>query len=301
MMRGVIATVVIVSAVAIAVVLASSGALSGPTPSPTPASSPSSQPTRTPTLQPPASPATARPSASPIDTSVVADGHVVPLRSADLATAVSGLVEVIYVQEGSEVNNGQLLLKLDQSAYQGAIRTAQIAVESATAAQAVAEIELEQLPIDASQGQIELAQAKLREAESNLDLAHSTLTSAQDALGQTEVRAPFAGTVDSVDIEVGEQAVAGQAVVTIGDTSTWLIETTDVSELEVVRLAIGDRASVTITALPGQTVEGTVDRIQGRGLSEDGSVVYAVVIRPDSFNELLRWGMSAEVRIRPSG
>ncbi len=301
MMRGVFAAVVLVGAVALAVVLASSGAFSGPTPSPTPLSSPSSQPSRTPTAPPVATPPTPRPSASPIDTSVVADGTVVPLRSADLTTSTSGLVQAIYVREGSEVNDGQLLLRLDQTAYQDEINRAEYAVTLAEADLQLAELQLEELPADASQGQIDLAQANLRAKETNVDLAQSTLTSARNALDQTELRAPFAGTVASMLLDVGEQAIAGQTVVTIGDTSTWLIETTDVSELEVVRLAIGDRASVTFTALPGHTIEGTVDRIQGRGLSEDGSVVYAVAIRPDAFNPQLRWGMSATVRIRPSG
>ena len=79
MMRGIVAAVVLVAAVAVAVVLASSGAFSGPTPSPTPVSSPSSPPPRTPSAPPPATPPTARPSATPIDTSVVAEGQVVPL------------------------------------------------------------------------------------------------------------------------------------------------------------------------------------------------------------------------------
>jgi RND family efflux transporter MFP subunit len=301
MMRGVIAMVVIVAAVAVAVVLASSGAFSGPTPSPTPVNSPSSEPTRPSTHPPQATPPTFRPSPSPIDTSVVAEGEVVPLRSADLATSVGGLVEAVYVRENSEVSNGQLLLKLDQSAYQDEINRAQRGVEAATAAVQLAELQLEQLPPDASQGQIALTQANLRVAESNLDLAHSTLTSAQNAITQTEVGAPFAGTVANVEVEVGEQALAGQTVVTIGDISTWLIETTDVSELEVVRLAVGDRASITFTALPGLTVEGTVDRIQVRGTSDDGGVVFAVAIRPDAFNAQLQWGMSATARIRPSG
>jgi RND family efflux transporter MFP subunit len=301
MMRGVIAMVVIVAAVAAAVVLAGSGAFSGPTPSPTPANSPSSQPTRTSTPAPAATPPTFRPSPSPIDTSVVAEAEVVPLRSADLATSVSGLVAAVYVRDGADVNNGQLLVKLDQSAYQDEVNSAQADVEAKTAAVVLAELQLEQLPADASQGQIELTQANLRVAESNLDLAHTRLSSAQNALAQTEVRAPFAGTIADVSIAVGEQAVAGQTVVSLGDISTWLIETTDVSELEVVRLAVGDRASLTFSALPGLTVEGTVDRIQVRGTSDDGGVVFAVAIRPDAFNSQLRWGMSATARIRPSG
>ena len=300
-MRGVVATVVLVAAVAVAIVLAGSGAFNGPTPSSTALRSPTPHPSSTPSRPPVATPPTSRPSASPIDTSVVADARVVPLRSADLATSVSGLVEVIYVREGTEASSGQLLLKLDQSTYQIALNAAEEDVSARSAAVRLAELQLEQLPPDASPGQIESVQANLRLAEAELELARTKLGGAQTALQQTEVRAPFAGTIAAVEVEVGEQALAGQTVVTLGDISTWLIETTDVSELEVVRLAVGDRASMTFTALPGTTIEGTVDRIQVRGTSEDGGVVFAVAIRPDRHLLELRWGMSATVRIRPSG
>jgi RND family efflux transporter MFP subunit len=298
-MRGVIAAVVAVAAIAVALVLAQSGAFNTPTPSP--ALSPSVGPTASqnnsasPTLP------TARPSATPTDSAVVASGVVVPLRSADLATRVSGVVAAIYVHEGSKAEANQLLLKLDQSTYLSSIEVAQGLVDQATAEVDLARLQVEQLPSDASPGEIESAQANLRVAQAQLELARTRLSEAQTALLQTEVRAPFAGTIAEVDVETGEQAIAGQTVVTIGDISGWLIETTDLTELEVVRLAVGDRATVTFDALPDLTIEGTVDRIQVRGASDDGGVVFAVAIRPDDHHAELRWGMSATVRIKPSG
>jgi RND family efflux transporter MFP subunit len=298
-MRGVIAAVVAVAAIAVALVLAQSGAFNTPTPSP--ALSPSVGPTVSQNNS--ASPTfpTARPSATPTDSAVVASGVVVPLRSADLATRVSGVVAAIYVHEGSEAEANQLLLKLDQSTYLSSIEVAQGLVDQATAEVDLAQLQVEQLPSDASPGEIESAQANLRVAQAQLELARTRLSEAQTALLQTEVRAPFAGTIAEVDVETGEQAIAGQTVVTIGDISGWLIETIDLTELEVVRLAVGDRATVTFDALPDLTIEGTVDRIQVRGASDDGGVVFAVAIRPDDHHAELRWGMSATVRIKPSG
>ncbi|HUR16162.1 MAG TPA: efflux RND transporter periplasmic adaptor subunit, partial [Candidatus Limnocylindrales bacterium] len=250
---------------------------------------------------------TVRPSPSitaeptPIDNSVGAAAVVVPLRSAELATRISGVVASIYVHNGSPVEDGQLLLKLEQKTYQDAIDVAQSRVDQAGRAVELARLQVEQLPLDASPGQIEFVQASLRLAEADLDLAESRLREAQTALTQTEIRAPFAGTVASVDIELGEQALAGQAVITVGDQSGWLIETTDLSELEVVRIAVGDRATVALDALPELVVNGTVERIQVRGTNDDGGVVFAVSIRPDIHHSELRWGLTATVRIAPSG
>ena len=275
-MRGVIAAVVVVGAVALAAVLATSGVFNSP---PSPLASPSVRPTASSNGPSPTFP-TARPSATPTDNSVVASGVVVPLRSADLATRVSGVVAAIYVHEESHAEANQLLLKLDQSTYQAAINTAQDVIDRATAAEELAQLQVEQLPADATPGEIESAQAQLRLAQAELELARTKLSEAQTALLQTEVRAPFAGTIAEVDVETGEQALAGQTVMTIGDISGWLIETTDLSELEVVRLAVGDRATVTFDALPELTIDGTVDRIQVRGASDDGGVVFAVAIDP---------------------
>jgi len=298
MMRGVIATVLVVAALALALVLVSSGALNGQSPSPT--VTPSGPQATVPSFQP-ASPPTPRPSATPIDTSVVASGTVVPLRSADLATRVSGVVAAIYVHEGSEAAANQLLLKLDQSTYQSAINRNERDVEQATAAVDQAQLQVDQLPPDATEGEIESVQANLRLAQADLELARANLNDAQTALAQTEVRAPFAGTVADVNVEIGEQATAGETVISIGDISGWLVETTDVSELDVVRLAVGDPATLTFDALPNTVLRGTVDRIQVKGTSDDGTVVFAVTVRPDTYDPELRWGMSATVRITPSG
>ena len=298
MMRGVVAAVIAVGVLAVALVLFQSGAFDGPTPSPrtSPSISPSAPPSRSPT-----SPPTPGPSATPIDTSVTASGQVVPLRSADLAARVSGVVSGIYVTEGRDAAANQLLLKVDQSTYLAAIDVAESLVRRATAEVEQAQLQLDQLPPDASPGQIESVQANLRLAQAELELARSTLSDAQTALAQTEVRAPFAGTIADVGVEVGEQATAGQTVVSIGDMTGWLIETVDLSELEVTRIEVGDRATATLAALPDLELEGTVDGIQVRGTNAEGGVVYAVAIRPDSHNPELRWGMSATVRITPSG
>jgi RND family efflux transporter MFP subunit len=311
MMRGIVVTVVLIAALAVGFVVVRSGALD---PRPTPTASPTSSdpstphpssslaPTPTPTATLTAAPdPTATPSPTPVDTSVAASGVVVPIRSADLVTRVSGVVDAIYVHAGSDAQAGQLLLKLDQRTYQAAIVVAEAGVGAATTGVEQAQLQLNQLPPDASQGQIEFVQANLRLAQAQLTLAQSTLAEAQNALLQTEVRAPFAGVVADVSLEVGEQAIAGQPVITIGDLSSWLIETTDLSELEVVRVAVGDRATLAFDALPGLLVGGTVDRIQVRGTSADGGVLFAVSIRPDSVDPDLRWGMTATVRIAPSG
>jgi HlyD family secretion protein len=273
------------------VVLLLGGAFVGPRPTPSPSVRPSVSPRPS---------ASVRPSPTPLDTAIRATAVVVPRRSADLALPISGIVDQIFVHELDSVTIGQLLLRLDQSTYEAAIDLAQEELDRAEAAVTKAELQVERLPDDATPAEIEQAQVDLRLARTDRDVAASALSEAQVALRQTELRAPFSGTVAAIDVERGEQAPGGEPVLTIGDLTGWLIETTDLSELEVVRVAVGDAATVTFEALPDLVLAGHVDRIQVRGTGPAGNVVFAVAIRPDTHNEQLRWNMTATVRITPS-
>ena len=296
MSRALQVSVVIVVVVALAAV-AMYAVLGGSRPPPSPTNIPPT-PTASPTVRP-TTPATPRPSATPLDTSIRATAEVVPQRSADLALSVGGIVARIAVRVDDSVTSSEVLLTLDQTTHLAAVDVAEAALGYAQAALDLAELELEQLPPNASPGQVESAQAELDLAEAELELARSTLTEAQTALRHTELRAPFAGTVAEVAVEVGEPVTAGEPVVTIGDLSTWLIETTDLSELEVVRVAVGDPATISFDALPDVVLTGRVARIQVRGTTDNGGVLFAVAIRPDEHIPELRWKMTATVRISP--
>jgi RND family efflux transporter MFP subunit len=214
--------------------------------------------------------------------------------------SISGVVSTVYVHTNDQVIGGQLLLKLDQTKYLSDIEVASAAVDQAQAAVDSATLVVEQLPADATTDQVNAAQAALRLANANLELAHQQSSAAQAALRQTELRAPIAGTVANIDVTTGEQVNAGQTIASVGDFSTWLVETTDVSELDVVRVAVGDRATITFTALPGVEETGTVDTIEARGTDNNGEINFAVTIQPDSYLPQLRWNMSATVSIVPT-
>ena len=244
---------------------------------------------------------TERPSPTPVDTSIHAQGIVVPLRSADLGMSIGGVVANVFVDQGQRVVVGQLLLTLNQTTYLAQQDVARATVRRGQAAVDRATLQVQQLPPDAAPGQAESAQAELRLALTELDLAQAQLAEAQALLSQTELHAPIAGTIASMVAASGTQARAGDTLITIADTSAWRIETTDVTELEIVRIAVGDRATIVFAALPDVSLSGRVESIQIRGTTSDGEVKFAVSIEPDSHLSDLRWNMTAEVRIVPSG
>ena len=74
--------------------------------------------------------------------------------------------------------------------------------------------------------------------------------------------------------------------------------TTDLTELDVANVAVGQPAEVRVDALPGYAFAGEVDEIALQGQDYRGDVVYTVIVALDGAPDpALRWGMTAEVRI----
>ncbi len=136
-----------------------------------------------------------------------------------------------------------------------------------------------------------LAQAKLR-----LDSAQAQVDAAQRGLDNLELHAPFAGLVAEVKaLEPGSYVSAGQPVVLMADNTTWYVETTDLTELDVVQIQEGDEVKISVDALPDVNMSGEVVRIAQTYTEKSGDVIYKVRIRCNNPPEELRWGMTVNV------
>lgn len=135
-------------------------------------------------------------------------------------------------------------------------------------------------------------------AQAELDRAKAGLAGAQARASELTVGAPFAGTVASLDARAGEQAGPGVVLVRVADTSAWRIETTNLDETVVARIAVGSPVSITFDGLPGVTLDGTVVSVDGFGTSSQGDIVYRAVVEPATVPGGLRWNMTATVTFR---
>ncbi len=169
------------------------------------------------------------------------------------------------------------------------VRVVEAGVQAAVAQRDVAQAQLETVQAGATAEEIAAAEAAVSQAEAALQVARAVLD-------QATLRAPVAGTVTALEIGSGEAVMPGQVALTLVDLNRLRVETTDLSELDVGRVAVGRRASVYVEPL-GVTVEGRVARIASRAGMIGGDVVYAVLVELDEQPPGLRWGMSVEVEI----
>lgn len=133
-------------------------------------------------------------------------------------------------------------------------------------------------------------------AQARVENAHSQVAAAQTALDRLSLEAPFDGTVSQLFVRANEWVSPGQPIALIGDLSALQIQTTDLNEIDVARIHIGSRATITIDALPDLVLEGTVIRIATKA-SQGAGVNYTVIIALDSAPDQLLWDMTAFVDI----
>ncbi len=237
-------------------------------------------------------------------------GKVVPRERVELKSKVAGQVTEVKVDEGSHVEKGQLVLVLDPLDTQRAVAQAESGVGKAKVDVELAVLVGEQRRrgVEASVTSIldwETAKADLHGKEAALRGAQATLAAAQDQLHYTRIYAPIAGTVIQRGVQPGEVVVPGvqstfdgKALLVVADLAVLIVKI-DLNQIDVARVRLGQTATVTLDALPGQTYRAKVTKIAPgsvRPLGKDVDV-FPVEATLEVADALIKPGMTADVRI----
>jgi len=258
------------------------------------------------------------------------------------------LAQLENVQSAADVNAMKAQLASNQTdalASQAALNTAIAQSKSSTADLARAKLDYERAQslykdqliakqdFDAKKAAYEVAEAvaaqdKARVAQSRAQLDSSQthinqtkaqLTRVSDILSKTLYVAPFDGTVTNLPVHQGETVVMGiqnspgSTIMTVSDMSVITAEV-HVDETDIVNVAIGQPAEVTIDALPGKTFKGKVTEIgdnaivRSTGVSSEQSATstqeakdFKVVVTlddlTDDIRKSLRPGLSATAKV----
>jgi HlyD family secretion protein len=210
--------------------------------------------------------------------------------SADLARAK------LDYDRAQDLYKDQLISKQDFDAKKAAYEVAE-----AVAAQDHARVAQARAQLDSSQGHISQSKAQL--------------TRVSDILSKTLYSAPFDGTVTNLPVHQGETVVMGiqnspgSTLMTVSDMSVITAEV-HVDETDIVNVAIGQPAEVTIDAIPDKKFKGKVTEIgdnaivRSTGVSSEQSATssqeakdFKVVVTLDNPPANLRPGLSATAKI----
>ena len=203
-------------------------------------------------------------------------------RAAD-RTAASGAVTSATAQQ--EASQAQLNLTL------AGTRQEQLAVAETGLAQAQNGVTEAELAVKQAETGLAQAQSAVTEAEKAIEAADSLIA-------KTMLTASRDGIVASIMPEEGEVILPGVPVATLADFSGWQVETTDLTELSVVNIKVGEEVEVTVDAFPDAVLTGTITDIASSSQIVLGDVTYKVTIDLENNSNLdLRWGMTSFVRI----
>lgn len=135
--------------------------------------------------------------------------------------------------------------------------------------------------------------------EARLNNAKAQVASAETSLANYDLKAPFAGTVTDINVSEGQLLGSDTWAVQMADFSAWYVETSDLTELEVVRITEGQLAQIVPDALSdgadALTLTGVVESISQSSKTQGGDVLYTVKIKLADADARLRWGMTVQV------
>ncbi len=219
-----------------------------------------------------------------------------PLERQELAAAVQLARADLSVAEKSLSIQRVEVDPLETSLLQAQVALAQAAADQAEEDRDELLQGADSLEVVLRESQLTLAQAALAEAEVDLGellagpdpldvalaaaevaTARQALEDAKGRLADSTLRAPFAGIVSLVNVEEGDQVGARAEILELSNPTIVEVDGI-VDEVDVLSLREGVRAEVTLDALPGRRLEGTLTEIAPAALSQQGVVSYPIRI-----------------------
>lgn len=266
-----------------------------------------------------------------------ASGTIEPNVQVEVKSRSAGEVVEVLVHEGERVEAGALLFRIDPIDAQRGVAEARASARRTAAelAQARANLAIAEAEADdarttsdvrargtelglvtaeedrtarraqvVAETSVRLRRAQVDASAANVAAARLAVAEAERRLVETEIRAPIAGTILSVDVERG--SIVASAVTNVGGGAA-LATLADLTDLRVIgrldeaqigAVAVGHPVRIRVDAYPERTFVGRVERVSPLGRTESNVVTFDVeVVVTDPEAHRLRSGMSADLEI----
>lgn len=205
-------------------------------------------------------------------------GTVEALDKRTVYSEVDGTVDHVFVQEGTPVSKDGVIVSLKNDSVV-------LSYDSAVNALEKAKKDLESL-----ESQIRQQELKLQQAELNF-------RDKSDMVSNLVVRSPISGRILTLSVNAGDDVTSGTVVATVASVEP-LTVVISVDELDIAQVFPGQKATITVDALPANVYEGTVSKIAQEGTAKDGITNYNVEVQFAAAE--VKLGMSATATIQVS-
>ena len=259
-----------------------------------------------------------------ISPSILASGFLAHEEEVMLSSEVIGKVADLFVEEGDQVDTGDLVLRVDDKNFiagfeqsEAAVRINTIDIERQEVRIANLERQYERSKSLYQQeligeeeyetllNQLELARIDYLSAQERLAQSEAQLDQVLDQLSKTQIISPIDGVITSLDIKVGETAIAsstnipGSSLMTIANPASIYTEVL-VDEADIANVEVGQRAEIVAIASPDQPMRGVVRFIANTAKIAQGRTGLSFVVKIDITDPgevVLRPGMSCRAEI----
>jgi len=236
-----------------------------------------------------------------ISNTVTATGTLEAIKTVEVGTQVSGVIEKIYVDFNSQVKKGQLLAQLDETPL-----LTQLEQSKASVDQSEAEVKYQKATYERYKALVEkklIAPSDFDLAEYNYNKAVATLNNVKSVYDRSKINLSYARIYSPIDGIILERAVdEGQTVAasfstptlfTIANDLTQMRVEAKVDEADIGKVSTGQRVEFTVDAFPLKRFAGEVTEIRLKPVSSANVITYTVVINAPNPEKILMPGMTA--------
>ncbi|MDI3288321.1 efflux RND transporter periplasmic adaptor subunit [Polyangium sp. 15x6] len=241
---------------------------------------------------------------------IIETGKITPRDRVEIKSRVAGQVTEVRIDAGEHVTKGQLLVQLDPTDYEREAARADADVAQAKTALDFARTNRARIEAGVTGNVIQGSELITANHEVNarsigLKAAQVTLGIARDKIRYTKITSPMEGTVIERNIDPGEVVVPGvqstfegRPLLTIADLSVLLVEV-DLNQIDAAKVRSGQKVTVTLDALPGETYEASITKIAPASVRRPGKdfEAFPVEARLERVDGKIKPGMTADVRI----
>lgn len=243
---------------------------------------------------------------------VTATGTVKAQSDVEISADVMGRIEELPVKEGDAVNDGQLLVKIDDLSRQMDVAQAKGSLLSAQSAYEKNRMELERekqifAKGHSSQARLDIVENLFEQSSAQVQISKATLDRALDQLDKCTIRSPMDGTITKLNSEKGENVVIGTmnnpgtVIMVISDLSAIEIEA-EVDETDIAYVAVGQEVEIMLDAFPDTTFHGEVIQVGNSAVASSYGATnqvtnFLVKVLISELVENIKPGMTASIDI----